>query len=277
MKKLFTFLFLIVVIASGCTQSEKKEETKTSSSKEDTASKQQTQSEQGEKKIVARVNGNPIYEEDLMGRRVQAAITDEILYQEGLKQGLDKKFEREIENYKKRLIVDAVKKDLLVNLPQKEEISDEQIENYYKENQNKYTFLTIKEISVGDKNTAEEIRKKLIDGGNSTQIASEYSNSGVKLTAKDLRFVKKYNDLFEKKEAGQVSEVVEKGNQFKVLVITDVRAIPLLKAKKAIEFNIMARRRGRAIQEMVNKMKKENTIKVEVLAGKPESDENEAN
>lgn len=267
MKKLFTFLFLVVVIVSGCSQSEKKEEAPT---------KQEPQAGQGDKTLLARVNGIPIYKEDLQGRRLQGAIRDEILYQEGLKQGLDKKFEKDIENYKKRLIVESVKRDLLQNIAE-QEASDEEIEKHYKENLDKYTFLSLTEISTGDKNTAEEIRNKLVDGANPTQIASEYSKSGVKVTPINLRFVKKYNDLFEKKEAGQVSKIVEEGDQFKVFVITNVRSIPLLKAKTSIQHNVMARKRGQAIQEMVEKMKKENNITVEIINGNEEDSENETN
>lgn len=277
MKKVFAFFFLIVVSVSGCTQSEKKEEVKPGTkTEEQAATGEQPQPEQGDKKLLARVNGVPIYKEDLQGRRLQGAIRDEILYQEGLKQGLDKKYEKDIENYKKRLIVESVKRDLLLNTAQ-QEASDEEVEELYNKNRDKYTFLSLTVVSTGDKNTAEEIRNKLLEGANPTQIASEYSKSGVKVNPTNLRLVKKYNELFEKKEPGQVSKIVEEGDQFKIFVITDARSIPLLKAKQSIQHNLMARKRGQAVQDMVEKIKKENNVQVEVLAGNQESNEDEAN
>lgn len=277
MKKVFAFFFLIVVSVSGCTQSEKKEEVKPGTkTEEQAATGEQPQSEQGDKKLLARVNGVPIYQEDLQGRRLQGAIRDEILYQEGLKQGLDKKYEKDIENYKKRLIVESVKRDLLLNTAQ-QEASDQEVEELYNKNRDKYTFLSLTELSTGDKNTAEEIRSKLLEGAKPIQIASEYSKSGVKVKPTNLRLVKKYNELFEKKEPGQVSRIVEEGDQFKIFIITDAKSIPLLKAKNAIQYNVMARKRGKAVQDMVEKIKKENNIQVEILAGNQESSEDEAN
>jgi len=268
MRRLLPFLFLAVFLPLGCKQAERKEEIKkdTTSHEEETASK--TQENRGENKIVARVNGKPIYRGDLRGMPLQSVIADEIIYQEGLKRGLDKEFEKRVEEYKRGLIVDSIKREVLANLP-KEEVTDEDIEKYYKENEDNYTYLRIKEISVGDKDTAEEIHKKALAGEDFERIKSDYSASGKQVTVVDLKFAdsKFYKDLFDKKEVGSISGVIQDGNRFKILKITNVKKIPLEKAKNVIMHIIMARRKGQTLQEYVEKLKKENNVKVEIFAG----------
>jgi len=261
MKRLFSLILFSILVFSACSQTEKKEETKTEGQ---AASKQEAQVEQSDKTLLARVNGNPIYEEDLKGRRLGGAIRDEILYQEGLKRGYDKKFKNDFENYEKRLVVEAVKKDLLDNIAE-QEASDQEIEEQYNKDLDKFTFLSLTEISTADKNTTEEIRKKLVEGANPNQIAADYTKSGTKVSPANFGFVKKYNDIFEKKEVGQVSKIVEEDGQFKVFVITNVRSIPLLKAKKSLQYHVMAKKRGKMIHDLVEKMKKDNNITVEIV------------
>jgi hypothetical protein len=273
MKRLLAVMFLSALMALGCTQSEKKEETKRDTSQKEIASK--TEETQGETKIVARVNGEPIYEEDLYGRPLRFVINDEIIYQEGLRRGLDKKFERQVENFKKGIIVDSIKRDILVNITKDQNVSDEEIENYYNKNKDKYIYLQIKQISVDDESLAGEIRKKALEGEKLEKIVSEYSNTGKKINITDARFAdRRYNKLFDKNEVGSVSEVIQEGKQFKILVITSVREIPLAKAKNPIKYTILAKRRGQAVGEFAQKLKKENNVKIEILQGE---EENEAN
>jgi hypothetical protein len=272
MKKLFTVMFLSTLMALGCTQSEKKEETKKDKSQQEIASK--TAETQGEGKIVARVNGEPIYEEDLRGRPLRSVINDEIIYQEGLRRGLDKKFERQVENFKKGIIVNSIKKEILVNLPKDQNVTDKEIENYYNKNKDKYTYLQMKQITVGDESLADEIHEKALEGEELEKIVSEYSNSGKKVHLEDVGFAdKRYNKLFDKKEVGSVSEVIQEGNQFKILKITSVKEIPLSKANNPIKYTILARRRGHAVAEFAKKLKEENNVKVEILKGGEEEDE----
>lgn len=273
MRKLFPLLLLIVLINVSCTQSEKKEETKKDASKAEITSTDKQENGTG-KKVVARVNGNPIYEEDLQGRPLRMVINEEILYQEGLKQGLDKRFQGEIDDYKKRVIAETVKRELLSELPKAKEmeITDEQIEKYYEKHPDKYTFISIKEISLPDKSAAEEVRKKLLAGEDPVKIKSDL---GENVVINDLKFGKTYYKKFDKIEVGTISEVIEDGGRFKILQITDVRQVPLQRVSNAIKHHIIARKRGKIIQEKVEEMKKENNIKVEIIAEQEENEEDE--
>src|SRR4030065_622669 len=70
MRMLFPLLGLLIVFAWGCGKSEKKEETEKAS----TTVKEVTKSN---KKIVARVNGRPVYEEDVMIRHIKEVVSVE--------------------------------------------------------------------------------------------------------------------------------------------------------------------------------------------------------
>ncbi len=251
MKRLFPFLALLIIFAWGCEKSEKKEETQ----KIETSTC---------KKIVARVNERPIYEGALKGRPLEEVIDYEIIYEVGLKQGLDKKFEKDVEEYRKRLIVTSLQKDILANQP-KEEISEQEIEEYYKKNKDKYTIMSFKVIVVEDQNLANEIHKRAVSGEDFEKIASDYSQSGKNVQASDMRFNRRYNERFIGKEIGSVSEIIQDGNKLMILKLTEVKEIPLERTKQAAQYSIKASKKTNAIHDFAEKARDENNIKVEIL------------
>jgi len=251
MKKLFPFLALLILFAWGCGKTEKKEETQKSETTTD-------------EKVLARVNGRPIYENDLKGRPLEDVIDYEILYEVGLKQGLDKKVEKQLEDYRKRLIIAALQKDIMANLP-KEEVSEQEIEEYYKQNVGKYKRMSFKEIVVEDQNIANEIHKRALKGEDIEKIASDYSESGTKVRLRDSRLHKKDQERFIGKEVGSVSEVIQEGNTFVIIKLTEVKEIPLDKTAPAIKYSIIASKRAQAVHNFAEKAKDENNIKVEIL------------
>ena len=254
MKKLFRLLVFIILFAAGCERFEKKQAATTTSTEETT-----------QKKVVARVNGRPIYEEDLKGKPLQTAIDYEILYEAGLKRGLDNKIEQDVEDYKKRLIVTKMQREIMDSLPKEELASDTEIEEYYKQNEMKYKILSLKEISVEDKNLADEIQKRAATGEDFEKIASDYSNSGKNVGVRDLKFNRRYNNQFMGKEVGSVSEVIQEGNKFIILKLTETKDIPLDKAKQAIKYTVAAKKRAQAVHEFAEKAKNENNINVEII------------
>ncbi len=316
MKRLFPLLALIILFALGC-EKEKKEETQKPAGTTEAISTKETSQTPTEKKILARVNGRPIYEEDLGGRPLESAINDEILYESGIKSGLDKKFETRFEQYKKRfivkalkieikdlpdkerrdltgksddilykeglkrgldkkfesmlgrykkgLIVDKLKTDILSSATPKEnrQISNKEVGNYYNENQMIFTYQHVKGVSAADKNIAEEIHKRALGGESLEKIASDYPGKNVAVT--DWGLSKKYNDIFVEKSIGSVSDIIQEGGKFTVLKLYDTRKLPLSKVQGTIMYNILAKRRGYALQQFVEQLKKENNIKVEIL------------
>jgi hypothetical protein len=316
MKRLFPLLVLIILFALGCEREKKEETQKPAATKETNFTKEPTQTP-AEKGIVARVNGKPIYEEGWGGRPLESAINDEILYEgglkrgldkklktqveafkkrltvnalwaeikdlpekekreltgksddilykEGVKRGLDKKFETQVELYKKGLIVANLKAEIISNLPPKgkEQVSEKEIGDYYKANEIVYTYLHVKGVSTDDKNIAEEIHKRAVGGESLEKISSDYPGKDVTVT--DWGFTKKYNDIFNGKGIDSISDVIREGGKFEVLKLIDSRKIPLSKVKGSIRYIILAKRRGDAIQKAARQIEKENNIKVEII------------
>jgi predicted CopG family antitoxin len=260
MKKLFPLLALIILVSSGCGKSEKTEKPK------EVTSTKQTAQTNTPGRIVARVNGKPIYEKDLGGRPLEYVIADEVIYQEGLKRGLDKKLEPQIEQYKRGLIVTTIKNEIISSLPKGGEVTDKEIEDYYNENESRFTHLRVKEVILRDKNLAEEAHKRAMSGEDLEKIASDLSaKSGENIPVKELVFGVRYNELFKGKSVGSVSDVIQEGNEFKVIKLIEVIKIPLAKSSESIKYLVLAKRRDDAIREFANKVSKEDNIKVEIL------------
>ena len=106
-----SLLFAILLII-GCGQSD----TNNDSTTDEKPIAEQNQAESGSGnagdtaqpervgKVLARVNGIPIYEDDLNGKNLDFVITEEVIYQAGLKQGIDKQYKDQVlfenkENY----------------------------------------------------------------------------------------------------------------------------------------------------------------------------------
>jgi foldase protein PrsA len=270
---------LVTSIILGCSNSQKKEakneEKPAKEEKTTSQTKERTTSEVKEegKTVVAYVNGRPIYKEDLRGRSLQDAIDLEILYEEGLRRGLDKELEDKIENFKKRLIVTTLQREILKNVKvNPSEITDKEIEEYYNQNKDKYRYLVIKEIVTDDKSIAEEIQKRALQGEDFEKIASEYSQAGKNVTVRDVRNPRKYSKVFSGNEIGSISQIIQEGNEFKILKLVNVREIPLSRAKQAIKYNLVARKKADAIHEFAEKVKKEHNIKVEILENPEEGE-----
>ena len=125
--------------------------------------------------------------------------------------------------------------------------------------------MSFKEIVVEDQNLANEIHKRALSGEDFEKIASNYSESETNVQVRDLRFNKKYNERFIGKEIGSVSEIIQEGNNFVILKLTEVKEIPFNKTKQAIKYALIATKRSQAIHNFAEKAKNENNIKVEIL------------
>lgn len=223
-----------------------------------------------ENKPLAKVNGTIIYEKDLKGRNLDDVITDEILYQAALKQGVDKKIEEKVDRYEKNLIIRSMKQEILRNQvkAKDESITEEEIEDYYKNNRERFSFFTVQSIAVDDRITAEDIRNRAIKGENLENIKSQIEKTGEKLSIIKFTLPNNLKRLFDSYDVGNVSNIYERFNHFVVLKIIDVKRIPLSEVKMGIQQAIIASRKKDPIRKNVEKLKNENDIVVEILNAK---------
>ena len=97
-KKKLSLLILIITIFAGCNQSETNDNSKIDDKQNDVEESSQSDSSnstdpsdwslnnadtQEDRKIIASVNGQPIYEDELNKHDLSYDITEEILYQDG--------------------------------------------------------------------------------------------------------------------------------------------------------------------------------------------------
>jgi len=259
---LFTLLILV-----GCNQSDsnRKEPTVDNTS----ASSEQSQSgisaePEIEGTVLARVNGQPIYEDQFTKVDLEHAITEEIIYQDGIRQGLDKKYRDEIRNYEKKVIIINTKRSILENAEPEKKVSIEEVENYYESNKDKYKHVRVHEISFSDSSLGSEIRDKAKNGEDLQTLANSYTED--EITVNDIGYNRDMARRFKLREVGAVSEVIQKPDgTFSVLKVVGIKDIPLSASKRSIKHLLEAKRKTRRYNEYAQKVAEENNMTIEIV------------
>ena len=270
-KLLLLFAILIFV---GCNQSDSNSEAQpenqeksiseqpASKTNQNDSSANTTQERDG--KVLARVNGQPIYEDELNGRSLETVISDEILYQQGVNQGTNQQFQEQVRDFEKKLVVNFEKQQILENAEPTKEISDEQIQNYYDSNRVRYSHIRIHEINFSDEGLGSEIKDKVNSGEELQAIADSYPDSGTDVN--DMGFNREMVTLISPKEVGSVSEVIEKPDgTFSVLKIVEIKEIPINTVKRSIKQFLSARQKGQMIDDHAQKVADENNMSIEII------------
>lgn len=270
MKKTIPVLLTVLLLLSACGQSGTKESAdKSGNANQAQYGSQEPASYKPERssKVVARVNGVSIYEDELNGSPVDTLVTEEILYQEGLKEGLEKKFQDKIRDYQMSLVVREIKKRIIDKMPPERKITDKDLLDYYNSVKDlNYTNYRIEEINFQDEKQGEQIIKMAEEGKSFQDIAKSLSNAESQVTVKDLGFNKDLRIYFEAKEAGSISKVVRKQDgAYSVLKILETKETPYNSVKNTIKFVIEARRKGAAYDQAAKEIAKENGFTVEII------------
>jgi hypothetical protein len=268
------FLLLVVLIFIGCNQSDSNGKPP-SASKDDSDNKQSqtatndnTAYDESEPevrgKVLARVNGQPIYEDDLKGYNLEYVVTEEIIYQEGIRQGIDKQYRDQVRNYNRRLIIRGSKQNILENAAPTNPVSDEEIKNYYESNKDIYTHVGIHEISFPDSNLGSEIKDKAKSGEELQAIANSYPD--LKITVSDIGYNRDMVRHFTTREVGSVSEVIQKPDgTFSVLKIVVIKDVPLNTAKGSIKHLLKAKQKAQMFDSYAQKAAEENNMTIEII------------
>lgn len=270
MKKTIPVLLTVLLLLSACGQSGTKESAdKSGNTNQEQYGNQEPASYKPESssKVVARVNGVSIYEDELNGRPVDSLITDEILYQQGLKEGLEKKFQDKVRDYQMSLVVREIKNRVIHKMPPEKEITDKDLLDYYNSAKDlNYTNYRVEEINFQNESQGEQIIKMAEEGKSFEDIAKSLSNAESQVTAKDLGFNKNLRIYFEAKVVGSISKVIRKQDGvFSVLKIVEVKETPYNNVKNTIKFVIEARRKGAAYDQAAKEIAKENGFTVEIV------------
>jgi len=267
-------LLFTVLILMACNQSDSTDKTQpadntnadniqSESSMNDKTSAVETEPKR-EGKVIARVNGQPIYEDDSKGRNVEYLISEEIIYQEGIRQGFDKKYRDKVRDFERSLIIRGTKESILENAGPTKEISDEEIQNYYEMNKDRYTHIRIHEISFPDSNLGNEIIEKAKGEEDLQNIANSYPD--MVMNVNDIGYNRGMIPQFKTREVGAVSEVIQKPDgTFSVLKIVEVKDIPLRASKNSIKHILKAKRKARMFDNYAQKAADENNMTIEII------------
>ena len=259
-----------------------------------TAKKESAKSSETEGKVVAKVNGTAITEEDLSFRlpgphgekrasgnqkALDDVITEELLYQQGLKIGLDKdpKYQAQIARFERQLThvkrAEMRRRVYNTQVAAKVEVTQVDAKNYYDKNVDRITTeLHLGVIPFNNREAAGEALGKIRGGATFESVARGVMGSQVSAGREpwDLGFLSweqipiDFVEAVYRLKPGEVSDIVSSPRTaFQIFKLFDARKNP--KAEFAnLSGEIMNRLRDEKVREAyeqyVEKLKKEAKI-----------------
>lgn len=219
-----------------------------------------------ERKIVAEVNGEPIYLEDLervwnnlpeayrtqfpggIKDLLEQFIRQVLLLQEARKAGLesDPEILRQIEEVKKQILIREIIKREIID---KVQVSEEEIQKEYNANPTQYTEpeqVKARHIMVSSREKAEAILAELQAGRPFEEVAREKSESPDALSGGSMGYIKR-GDLDPELEKvlfelapGNYSDIIEINDGFHIFFVEE-HIKPRLKELSEVKEEIIAR------------------------------------
>ena len=202
-------------------------------------------------------------------------ISQEVLYQEAKKKDLYKNKEilAKIEDAKRAILIDALLEEAMRG---RGEISEEEIQRYYKENQSLFTEpqeVKIRHIVVNTEPVLREVIAKLSQGENFEKIASTYNIDHFKEDGGNLGYIRRgqlappfaqfEEAAFSLRKKGGISEVVRTPYGFHIIRLEDMRGSilrPLNQVKERIHFFLQTKKKQDAYLEYVKEVKSKAKI-----------------
>lgn len=247
------------------------------------------EAQETERKIVAEVNGEPIYLEDLeriwnnlpeayrtqfpggMRDLLEQFIRQLLLLQEARRIGLDSDPQvlQQIEEAKKQILIREIIKREIID---KVQVSEEEIQKEYNENPTQYTEpeqVKAKHIMVSSKEKAEEILAELQTGRPFEEVAREKSESPDALSGGAMGYIRR-GDLDPEIEKvlfelapGNYSDIIEINDSFHIFFVEE-HLQPRLKELSEVKEEIIARLTPQKQQEAFEKWIEELKNKAEI-------------
>jgi len=217
-------------------------------------------------------------------------ITREVLYQEAKKKGFDQKKEilAKVDEIRRMMAIDALLEETLKG---KSEVSDAEVQQYYKENQQQFTEpreVRIRHLFVNSEPVLQEVRGKLAKGESFEKLASQYNIDLTRDDGGDLGFVKRgqlspafaqFEEVaFSLRNPGDISDVVKTPLGYHILKLEDKRGTvlrPFDQVKESIRLFLQGKKRQDAYLEYIKEAKARAKITVnEKLWAEEEKKEN---
>ncbi len=197
-------------------------------------------------------------------------IPREVLYQEAKKNGFDKNKEilAKIEDARRAILIDALLEEAL---RKRGEVSEEEVQRYYKENPTLFTEpqeIKIRHIVVNTEPALKEVLTKLSRGESFEKLASAYNVGNFKEDGGNLGYIRRgqlaspfsqfEEAAFSLKKRGEISEVVSTPYGYHIIRLEDLRGTtlrPLNRVKERIRFFLQPKKKQEAYLEYVKEVK----------------------
>jgi peptidyl-prolyl cis-trans isomerase C len=204
-------------------------------------------------------------------------ITREVLYQEGRQRGLDKNKEvtAKVEDFKRAMVIDALLEEVLKG---KGEVSESEIQKYYKENENRFTEpreIKIRHIVVNSEPVLNEVLTKLSRGESFEKLASTYNVDQSRKDGGDLGYIRRgqlapsfaqfEEAAFSLGKKGEISNVVKTPFGYHLIQLEEKRGTalrPFDQVKEKIRLFLQEKKRQDAYLEYVKEAKSRAKIMV---------------
>jgi peptidyl-prolyl cis-trans isomerase C len=197
-------------------------------------------------------------------------ITREVLYQEAKKKSLDKNKEimAKVEDFNRAMVIDALLEEIL---KVKSEATDNEIQQYYKENQSLFIEpreIKIRHIFVTSEFFLKEVLTKLSRGESFEKLASTYNVDKTREDGGNLGYIQRgqlspsfaqfEEAAFSLKKKGDISEVVRSPYGYHIIRLEDTLGTslrPFSQVKERIRLFLQAKKRQDAYLEYVKEAK----------------------
>ena len=274
--KLLQLFLLISVILISCKQPEEKPPVKETPE---------------DKNIVVSVNGTAISKSIIENQDIDEIINKELLYQEALKNGADKETEEQyrkhksqimfnvgddkesqdyLEDYRKNLIIDYFKYNILVT---EEDLDEDTIRKYFEANKYNYTNITVNEVIFTNKKLAEEFLSKLKSGKNFDTLKNEYKeNKEIKADFYIINDPFYKNDIYGTEVGNVHNGIIAKNGQFRVVSIREKFTLPYKSVKKNLKGKLRTELGEEKSKELIKQLRqKAEIVYISENVKKPES------
>jgi peptidyl-prolyl cis-trans isomerase C len=223
-------------------------------------------------------------------------ISRELLYQEAKKKGLERNpgILAKVEHFKRMTLIDALLEEAVKG---KTEVSESEIQQYYRENQERFTEpleVKIRHIFVTSDSALKEVLTRLSQREDFSKLASIYNMDRSKEDGGTLGWIRRgqlapsfaqfEEAAFGLKSKGEVSEVIQSGSGYHLIQLEEKRGTtlrPFEKVKEGIRFFLQTKKRQDTYLQYVKDLKSKARIQVneklwmeeEKKGGKPVGEE----
>jgi len=254
------------------------------------------------KKVVARVNGEPIYLKDfsplfkrevagykamkdrwhikidpnkLKNKVLNTLIDQKLVEQEALNENFftkDERLKKRLDSYKRALLIRMFKEKIVA--PQIN-LSENELKDYYKKHKKYYLTpiqYNLRLIKVKSKDSAEEIRDELLSGADfallarKKSIADSAKRGGEIGWVSERRLPKRVREEIERLEPGEISPVMKKGADYVIVQLKEKKEgqpIPFTEVKERVKSALWREKFNDFLDNYMKKLRKVSRIEID--------------